>query len=109
MISNSEDVFVQLVEETDENWLLGLVAYAIVEEQRIEWMRHREEAKGQAPDAVEIQNWYEQQPEGVMLRAKGDAENALKLYADYVLQEELDVERKMVADGVIVSEIRMLR
>ena len=108
-ISSSVDVYRQLVEETDENWLFGLVGVAIVEEPRIEWMKHIEEHSGKAPSVDEIQQWYEQQPEGVLLRAKGDAENALKLYADDVLQEVLQTERRKVADAVIVSEIRLAR
>jgi hypothetical protein len=108
-ISRSEDVYRQLVDEAEENWLFGLVAFAIVEEQHIEWMRHFEERHDRPASADEIEHWYEQQPEGVLLRAKGTAENALKLYADDVLQEVLETERREVSDGVIVSEIRLAR
>ncbi|MCH9051114.1 MAG: hypothetical protein IIA72_08520 [Proteobacteria bacterium] len=108
-ISSSEDVYRQLVEEADEDWLYGLVAFAVVEEQRIEWTKHFVEHNDQAPSTVDIQHWYEQQPEGVMLRAKGTAENALQLYADEVLQEILETERREVSEGVIVSEIQLAR
>lgn len=108
-ISSSEDVYRQLVEESDEDWLYGLVAFAVVEEQRIEWMKHFEEHNGRAPSTVDIQHWYEQQPEGVLLRAKGDSENALRNYHDGVLQEILEIERREVAEGVIVSEIQLAR
>ena len=108
-ISRSEDVYRELVEESEENWLFGLVAFAIVEEQRIEWVKHFEEHNDRAPSTDEMQHWYEQQPEGVLLRAKGTAENALQLYADEVLQEVLEIERREVAEGVIVSEIRLAR
>jgi hypothetical protein len=40
------DIYKKLVEDSNENWLYGLVAFAIVEEQRIEWMRHFEECNG---------------------------------------------------------------
>ena len=106
-ISNSQDVYRQLVEDSDEDWLYGLVAFAVVEEQRIEWMKHFHENNGHAPDANEIQHWYEQQPEGVLLRSKGEAENALQGYADEVLQEIIEIERKEASDGVIVREIRL--
>ncbi len=108
-ISRSDDVYRQLVEEAEEDWLFGLVAFAIVEEQHIEWMRHFEEHHDRPASADEIEHWYEQQPEGVLLRAKGTAEAALKLYADDVLQEVLDDERREVSEGVIVSEIRLAR
>ena len=108
-ISNSNDVYRQLVEESDEDWRFGLLAFAVVEEQRIEWMKHFEENNGGVPGAAEIQHWYEQQPNGVLLRAKGDAENTLQAYADEVLQEILEAERREVAESVIVSEIRLGR
>ncbi len=108
-IVSSNDVYRQLVEEADESWLYGLVCFAIVEEQRIEWMKHFEENNGNSPSTQDIQHWYEQQPEGVLLRAKGTAENALQLYADLVLQEILETERREVAESVIVSEVRLIR
>lgn len=104
-----EDVYRRMVEEADESWLLGLLAFAIVEEQRIEWMKHFAEHNGRSPTEVEVRNWYEQQPEGVLRRATGEAENALQLFADDVLQEILEVERRRVADGMIVNEIRLAR
>lgn len=108
-IVSSEEVFRQLVEDSDDDWLFGLVAFAIVEEQRIEWMKHFEENNGQVPSDAEVRHWYTQQPDGVLLRAKGTAENALERYSDAVLQAELETERREVADGVIVSEIRLAR
>lgn len=108
-ISNSEDVYNKLVSEPDEGWLYGLVAFAVVEETRVEWMKHFAEINGASPTAEKIQEWYEQQPEGVLLKAKGTAENALQLYADEVLQEILQEERREVSEGVIVSEIRLSR
>jgi hypothetical protein len=98
-----------MVEESDQSWLLGLLAFAIVEEQRIEWMKHFAEHNGRTPNEVDLRNWYEQQPEGVLRRATGEAENALQLFADDVLQEVLEVERRRVAEGVIVNEIRLVR
>lgn len=108
-ISSSEDVYRQLVDESEEHWLFGLVAFAIVEEQRVDWMKHYNEHNGRLPNSNEIHHWYQQQPPGVILRAKGTAENALKLYADDVLQEVMEMERREVEEGLIVSEIRQGR
>ena len=108
-VTGSEDVYRRMVEDSEESWLLGLMAFAIVEEQRIEWMKHFAKHNGQSPNEVEVRNWYEQQPEGVLRRAKGEAENALQLFADEVLQEVLEFERQRVAEGVIVNEIRLVR
>lgn len=44
--SGSADIYRELVEDSKENWLYGLVAFAIVEEQRIEWMKHHEVQNG---------------------------------------------------------------
>lgn len=109
LLSDSQDVYRICVEEAEENWLFGLVRFAIIEEQRFEWMRHFNENNGSRPSEADIREWYEQQPPGVLLRAKGTAENALQLYADEVLQEILSDERREVADGVIVNEIRLMR
>ncbi|VFN00910.1 MAG: hypothetical protein BECKG1743F_GA0114225_105291 [Candidatus Kentron sp. G] len=80
----AEDIYRELVEESDESWLLGLVAFAMVEEQRIEWMRHHEQHHDALPSPDEIRGWYEQQSPGVLLRAKGTADNALQAYSEDV-------------------------
>ena len=72
------------MEESSQSWLLGLVAFAVVEEQRIEWMRHHERTAGALPNADQIKHWYSQQPQSVLLRAKGTAENALQVYSEEV-------------------------
>lgn len=37
--SGPEDIYKELAEDSDENWLYRLVAFAVVEEQRIEWTK----------------------------------------------------------------------
>lgn len=106
-ISSSEDVYRELVENSENKWLFGLVAFAIIEEQRIEWMQHFHENNGQVPSVDEVRHWYEQQPSGVLLRAKDTAETRLTDYADEVVQEILEIEREEIEEGVIVSEIRL--
>lgn len=107
--SGSKDIYSELVEHSDQSWLLGLVAFAIVEEQRIEWMRHYEEANQKAPSDDEIRAWYKQQPSSVLLRAKGTAENALQAYSEEVLAEVYEQQQREVREGVIVEEIRELK
>ncbi len=105
----AQDIYRELVEDSKESWLLGLVAFAVVEEQRIEWMRHYEESQGALPNAEQVQGWYEQQPPGALLRAKGTAENALLAYSEEV-SAELDTEyRKEIENGIVVGEIRELK
>jgi hypothetical protein len=61
----SQDIYSELVEKSEQNWLLGLVAFAIVEEQRIEWMRHFEITNNRPPSDDEVRAWYQQQPSSV--------------------------------------------
>lgn len=107
--SGPEDIYKELVEDSDENWLYGLVAFAVIEEQRIEWMRHHLEHNGRTPTFEEISNWYLQQPESVILRAKGEAESALKVYSAEVVDTALEDERKKIEESIIVGEIRESR
>ena len=107
-LSNSKDVYQCLVEESEEDWLLGLVAFAIVEEQRIEWMQHHSLTAGVEPTENEIENWYQQQPDGVLLRAKGDAQNALAAFCGEVIDEAVQAEREKLLESAVLNEIRLL-
>src|SRR2546427_29910 len=107
--AGAQDTYRELVEESNESWLLGLVAFAVVEEQRVEWMRHYEKSHGALPTADQVHGWYEQQPPGALLRAKGTAENALLAYSEQV-SAELDAEyRKEIENGIGVGEIKELK
>lgn len=107
--AGAQDVYRELVDESKESWLLGLVAFAVFEEQRIEWMRHYEKSHGALPDASQVQSWYEQQPPGALLRAKGTAENALLAYSEEV-SAQLDGDyRKEIENDIVVGEIRELK
>jgi len=106
--SGEEDVYRELVENSEESWLLGLVAFAVVEEQRIEWMRHHENNHGALPSPEQVRAWYEQQPPGLLLRAKGTAENALVAYSEEVSAELDSDHRKEIETGIVVGEIRQL-
>jgi hypothetical protein len=106
--SRSDDIYNQLVEDNPENWLYGLVSFAVIEEQRIDWAKHFHEHKGRAPTIDEVTEWYEQQPEAVLLRAKGTAENALQEFSSEVVESVLEDERKGIQESIIVSEIKSL-
>jgi hypothetical protein len=104
--SGPEDVYDELVENSEESWILGLVAFAVVEEQRIEWMKHQVEHTGNRPDAAAIKSWYEQQPKSVLLRARDTAETRLKDYSSTIVEEILEESGKEIEEGIIVGEIR---
>ncbi len=107
--SGPEDIYKELVEDSSDNWLYGLVAFAVIEEQKIEWMRHCEKNTGDLPSAAEINDWYKQQSRNVLLRAKGTAENALQVYSSEVVDLALEEKRKEIEEGIIVREIRESR
>lgn len=101
-----EDTYKLLVEQSEDNWLYGLVAFAVLEEQRIEWMRHMESKTSSLPTSQQIREWYEQQPKSALLRARGTAENALKVYAEEVAATIEEDYKKEILDDVVVREIR---
>ncbi|MGI9411464.1 MAG: hypothetical protein ACR2OV_15405 [Hyphomicrobiaceae bacterium] len=110
IVSESEDTYRKLVDEDkDTSWLMGLLAFAIVEEQRIEWARHWADQHGEKPTPEQVADWYRQQPSGVLLRAKGDAENVLSRYAEDVLNDFTEAERQRILESTLVSEIRQNR
>jgi hypothetical protein len=108
-VSNSADVHRFLVDEAKYSWTLGLLAFAIIEDQKFDWIAHFRENFGRDPDESEIIYWYEQQPESEFTRAIADAEHALQLVADDALKDILDRERLEVERGVVVTEIRLSR
>ncbi len=107
--SGSDEIYRELVEESEESWLYGLTAFAIIEEQRIEWMRHFEQSRGELPGPDEVRGWYEQQPPTALLRAKGEAESALQTYSEEVNELVIEEQRREVEQGMIVGEIRSLK
>lgn len=107
--SGPEEVYDKLVENSEDNWLLGLVAFAVIEEQRIEWMKHQTEHNGGKPSAEDVSEWYMQQPKGVLLRAKDTAEARLKDYSDEIVNLVIDDQRKELEESIIVNEIREIK
>lgn len=104
--TSAEDVYDELIENSEESWLLGLVAFAVVEEQRIEWIKHQKNNNGGSPDATAVTAWYEQLPQGVLLRAKDTAESRLKDYSDEIVSILEDDYRKEIQESIIVNEIK---
>ncbi|MEQ9123172.1 MAG: hypothetical protein RIM80_11475 [Alphaproteobacteria bacterium] len=97
------------MENSDQDWLLGLLAFAIFEEGRIEWAQHIVERDGRSPTMDEVTKWYSDQPASALLRARGAAESALVAYGGSVVEEADRVHRDEVERGIIVGEIRALR
>ncbi|WP_127169825.1 hypothetical protein [Xanthomonas sp. BRIP62415] len=105
-LNGPEDTYRQLVEQSDKSWLLGLLAFATIEEQRIEWMRHYETKNGALPSDQLVHDWYLQQPSGVLLRASGAAESALQLYAQEVASTLEEDYRQEIQQSTLIREIR---
>lgn len=92
-LTGSEDTYSTLVERGKEGWIHGLVAFAIFEEQRIDWMRHIESRSGCVPDSDQIREWYEQQPISALIRARQTAK--------VMLSKHVQATLKMPDDGSI--------
>lgn len=112
--SASDDIYRNLAQgnesnlPSDESWLYGLVAFAVIEERRISWAEHYNHINGKPPDSDEIRNWYEQQPESELLGAKGRAEDALQAYSDKVVESAIKEREKEIEEGIIVNAINRL-
>lgn len=104
-----ENIYDELIGDEETSWLLGLVAFAVIEEQKIEWVKHVTATTGSAPTSTEIDNWYSQLPQGAVLRAKGTAENALSVYSTEVVDEVLDETKREIEESVLSNEIRELK
>lgn len=105
------DIYKELVDESpeDQEWLLGLVAFAVVEEQKIEWMKHHSDNGGKLPSDKEVSGWYKQQASGVLLRAKDTAEARLTGYAADAISTYTDDREQEIRDEIIVQEIRDIK
>jgi len=91
------------------SWLYGLVAFAIIGEEPIEWTQHYEENNGSAPSAEQTKNWYEQKPESILLRAKGDAEGTLATHSAMTVDQALEDKREELLVSTVIAEIRTVR
>lgn len=109
--SGPEDTYKELVEDVpeDEEWLLGLVAFAVVEEQKIEWIKHQSEHNGGPPSNEDILIWYQQLPGGVLLRAKDTAEARLRDYGENAISTYMADYEKEFRDSVVLNEIAELK
>jgi hypothetical protein len=102
------EIYNELVENVPENeeWILGLLAFAVFEEQKIEWIKHYIENNGTEPSDQQIVNWYQQQPRGALLRAKDTAQARLTSYGQNSITAYMTEFEKETVQGIIVSEIR---
>lgn len=109
--SGPTDIYERLVENVPENeeWLLGLLAFAVVEEQKIEWIKHHFDNENALPSDDDIRKWYQQQPEGVLLRAKDTARARLTDYAKEAINTYMAEFEKETVEGIVVGEIRELK
>jgi hypothetical protein len=106
--SGADDVYRALVDQSEDHWLLGLLAFAVVEQQRIDWVKHRIENAGVTPSPAEVAKWYEDQPLSTFVRAKAEAETALQNYGAEAVEEFDESYRKEIAQGIVVGEIQKL-
>jgi hypothetical protein len=73
-----DDVYRVLIEGSGEDWLSALLAFALMEEQRMDWMRHSANATGAVPTAIYIRAWYQSQPASTLLKSKSRSRSRFK-------------------------------
>lgn len=108
-LSGSEDAYSTLVEKGAEGWIHGLVAFAVLEEQRIEWMRHIESMSGCLPNSEQIREWYEQQPISALIRARATAKDMLSEHVQATLKmpgDDSDGRKATFALSLDSSQLR---
>lgn len=103
------DVYVELEEDRAEDWLRGLLTYAVIEEQKFEWMTHYAEYSGHVPSEGEVKGWYESLPMAAIVRAKGVAQAALDRYAEEMQSSFAESVRRNVEHSALMGEIRQGR
>ena len=57
-LADSSEVYNRLVTNSKKDWVSSLLAFAIVDEYRFEWMVHQENSTGSKPTVEEIKKWY---------------------------------------------------
>ena len=107
-LSNSSDVYNHLVETSDTDWVIGLLAFSMVEEKRFDWMEHQKKASGSLPSDEDIRKWYTDQPASVLTKAREDAEYALGDLFEEVFNTALQRERDNIRDNHVIAEINRL-
>ncbi|RRU03437.1 hypothetical protein EGJ34_19470 [Stenotrophomonas sp. 278] len=107
--TGSLDVYDKLADERSRDWIMGLLTFAVVEEQKFEWMRHHAEYEGRDATDEEIRAWYGSLPVGAVVRARGIAENALGSYAEEVEASFSDSVREELKCSALIGEIRQVR
>jgi len=80
-----------------------------MEEQKIEWMKHQQEIKGQPPSTADIENWYNQQPSTVLVRAKETADTKLRAFSETEIENYRKDWQDQIRDEFIVREISSVK
>lgn len=103
------DVYKQLAEDRVEDWLRCLLTFAVIEEQKFEWMKHHADHAGRDATDEEVRAWYEALPSGAVVRAKGVAETVLRRHAEDVQATFSESVRKEVEHSALMGELRQAR
>ncbi len=109
--SGPEDIYEELVENSpdDQEPLLGLVAFAVVEEYKIEWMKHKQKNTGQLPSTEDIENWYKELPPRVLLRAQETVEAKLRTFSEKEIEIYREQWQEQIEKDIVVGEIRSIK
>jgi hypothetical protein len=108
-LSGSLDAYEVLAEGAQGSWVRCSLAFAVIEEQKFEWMKHLEEHAGRVATDDEIRSWYEALPAGAIERARRMADIALEAYAEDLESTFAEAVRKQVEESALIGELRQGR
>lgn len=86
------DIYTKLVEETDDEKIIGIIAYAIYKQSKIEWIKKFIKENGKKPTEEDFNNFYKIISTDTNLNGfKTQAYDFLNEYLE-VMQEEIEKE-----------------
>jgi len=106
-LSSSDEVFHfsrdrRGVDTDGDTDAIALFAYALVEQDRIDWCDHyRINHDGLAPTSDQTAEWYRGKPESYFIDRERTAENWYAQFARWYLREEMDDEKQAAINAAI--------
>jgi len=104
--TDADEVFDELVNQADTKRLLGLVAYALVEDRRIDSKKHQHQTTGKIEDS---EAWYSRLSEAELQRVKTEARIELQDYFfDGINEWDADREQE-IKDSLLYIQIQEIK
>jgi hypothetical protein len=104
-VESGDEAFKVLVEGDERHDVYGYVAYAIMEELRVQQLRHIEGKEDETGSLRERDGWYRAQPLVMLERVQDTAEGVVDDFASGALEDTLEEHTTRISESVVVTEI----